>query len=174
MARIDYYDTSKSNERTKEMLDKDRNANIFRMMAHSPSYFEQYCRLGSTIRSKGELDPVCAGARDHAHRHFVRGALRDRRAQADRRERWVSPTSRTRRWRTGRPAKCFNEVQRAALALPTRSSGSTSRRMRRSMRSRKLTPARTRRTAALVGFYIMTSKFLETFAIDMQPVTELV
>ncbi|HEY0848783.1 MAG TPA: carboxymuconolactone decarboxylase family protein, partial [Bradyrhizobium sp.] len=25
-----------------------------------------------------------------------------------------------------------------------------------------------------VGFYIMTSKFLETFAIDMQPVTEVV
>ena len=32
--------------------------NIFRMMAHSPSYFEQYCRLGNAIRFKGELDPV--------------------------------------------------------------------------------------------------------------------
>ena len=28
------------------------------MMAHSPSYFEQYCRLGGAIRHKGELDPV--------------------------------------------------------------------------------------------------------------------
>ena len=34
MARIDYCDTSKSNERTREILDKNRNANIFRMMAH--------------------------------------------------------------------------------------------------------------------------------------------
>ena len=25
-----------------------------------------------------------------------------------------------------------------------------------------------------VGFYIMTSKFLETFAVDLQPVTEVV
>src|SRR6201986_4853406 len=58
MARIDYCDTSKSNERTKEILDKNRNANIFRMMAHSPSYFEQYCRLGGAIRHRGELDPV--------------------------------------------------------------------------------------------------------------------
>src|SRR6202050_3918351 len=58
MARIEYCDTSKSNERTKEILGKNRNANIFRMMAHSPSYFEQYCRLGGAIRHRGELDPV--------------------------------------------------------------------------------------------------------------------
>src|ERR1700685_114408 len=58
MARIDYCDTSKSNERTREILDKNRNANIFRMMAHSPSYFEQYCRLGGPLRHKGELDAV--------------------------------------------------------------------------------------------------------------------
>src|SRR6202011_5820685 len=58
MARIDYCDTSKSSERTREILGKNRNANIFRMMAHSPSYFEQYCRLGGAIRHKGELDPI--------------------------------------------------------------------------------------------------------------------
>src|SRR3974390_1021238 len=58
MARIDYCDTSKSNERTRELLGKNRNANIFRMMAHSPSYLEQYCRLGGAIRHRGELDPV--------------------------------------------------------------------------------------------------------------------
>src|SRR3974390_2976018 len=58
MARIDYCDTSKSNARTRELLCKNRNANIFRMMAHSPSYLEQYCRLGGAIRHRGELDPV--------------------------------------------------------------------------------------------------------------------
>jgi hypothetical protein len=45
MARIDYCDTSKSNERTREILGKNRNANIFRMMAHSPAYFERRARL---------------------------------------------------------------------------------------------------------------------------------
>src|SRR5258708_8406610 len=58
MARIDYCDPAHASERTREILDKNRNANIFRMMAHSPSYFEQYCRLGRAIRVKGELDPV--------------------------------------------------------------------------------------------------------------------
>ena len=58
MARIDYSDPTKASDRTREILGKNRNANIFRMMAHSPSHFEQYCRLGGAIRSKGELDPV--------------------------------------------------------------------------------------------------------------------
>src|SRR3569833_3381817 len=58
MARIEYSDPSKASDRTRDILDKNRNANIFRMMAHSPSYFEQYCRLGGALRHKGELDPV--------------------------------------------------------------------------------------------------------------------
>src|SRR5512139_3628904 len=58
MARVEYSDPAKHNDRTRELLGKNRNANIFRMMAHSPSHFEQYCRLGGAIRHKGELDPV--------------------------------------------------------------------------------------------------------------------
>ena len=41
MARIEYSDPDKHNDRTREILGKNRNANIFRMMAHSPSYLEQ-------------------------------------------------------------------------------------------------------------------------------------
>ena len=58
MARIDYSDPAKSSERTREILGKNRNANIFRMMAHAPRYLEQYCRLGRAILHEGELDPV--------------------------------------------------------------------------------------------------------------------
>ncbi len=38
MARIEYCDPTKANDRTREVLTKNRNANIFRMMAHSPRY----------------------------------------------------------------------------------------------------------------------------------------
>jgi hypothetical protein len=34
MARIQYSDPSKASDRTREILDKNRHANIFRMMAH--------------------------------------------------------------------------------------------------------------------------------------------
>ena len=38
----------------------------------------------------------------------------------------------------------------------------------------KLSPAALIELQLSVGFYIMTSKFLETFAIDLQPVSEVV
>src|SRR5258705_13632005 len=117
MARIDYCDPAHASERTREILDKNRNANIFRMMAHSPSYFEQYCRLGRAIRVKGELDPVlrelaitrtgilCEAPYEvTAHKRIGKkgGGTDEQKAALE-------------KWKT---ATCFDELQRAALALP--------------------------------------------------------
>jgi alkylhydroperoxidase family enzyme len=174
MARIDYCDTSKSSERTREILGKNRNANIFRMMAHSPSYFEQYCRLGGAIRNKGELDPVvrelaitrtgilCEAPYEIvAHKRIGKNAgVTDEQNAAL--ENWESAT-------------CFDVLQRAALAFTDEIV-----RLRRptdttfNAIAAKLTPAALIELQLSVGFYIMTSKFLETFAIDMQPVTDVV
>ena len=172
MARIEYSDPAKADDRTREILGKNRNANIFRMMAHSPSYFEQYCRLGGAIRHKGELDPVvrelaitrtgilCEAPYEIvAHKRIGKnvGVTDEQNAAL---ENWQSAT-------------CFNEVQRAALAFadeivklhkPTDATFNAI--------ASKLTPAALVELQLSVGFYIMTSKFLETFAIDMQPVTE--
>ena len=116
MARIDYSDPAKHNERTRELLGKNRNANIFRMMAHSPSYLEQYCRLGGAIRHKGELDPIvrelaitrtgilCQAPYEIvAHKRIGKNVgVTDEQNEAL--ENWQAAT-------------CFNEVQRAALAF---------------------------------------------------------
>src|SRR3982075_606569 len=116
MARIDYCDTSKSNERTREILGKNRNANIFRMMAHSPSYFEQYCRLGGAIRHKGELDPVvrelaitrtgilCEAPYEIVAHKRIGKNVGVTGGQNNALENWKSAT-------------CCDEVQRAALAF---------------------------------------------------------
>src|SRR5437899_4532493 len=172
MARIDYCDTSKSSERTKEILGKNRNANI--MMAHSPSYFEQYCRLGGAIRNKGELDPIvrelaitrtgilCEAPYEIvAHKRIGKNVgVTDEQNEAL--EHWQVAT-------------CFNDVQRAALAFtdeivklhkPTDATFNAI--------AAKLTTAALVELQLSVGFYIMTSKFLETFAIDLQPVAEVV
>ena len=174
MARIDYSDPAKASERTREILGKNRNANIFRMMAHSPSYFEQYCRLGRAIRVKGELDPVlrelaitrtgilCEAPYEvTAHKRIGKevGVTDEQNAAL---EDWKSAT-------------CFDELQRAALAFtdeivklrcPTDATFDAI--------AAKLTPAALIELQLSVGFYIMTSKFPETFGIDMQPVTEAV
>src|SRR6516162_2053475 len=174
MARIDYCNTSKSNERTRELLGKNRNANIFRMMAHSPSYLEQYCRLGGAIRHRGELDPVirelaiprtgilCEAPYEIvAHKRIGRNVgVSDEQNEAL--ENWEQ-------------ASCFDDVQRAALAFTDEIV-----RLRRptdatfNAISSKLTPGALVELQLAVGFYIMTSKFLETFDIDMQPVSEVV
>ena len=72
-------------------------------------------------------------------------------------------------------ATCFNEVQRAALAftdetvrLPRPTDATFD-----AIQS-KLTPGALVELQLAVGFYIMTSKFLETFEIDMQPVADVV
>ena len=174
MARIEYSDPATHNERTLELLGKNRNANIVRMMAHSPKYFEQYCRLGGAIRHKGELDPVvrelaitrtgilCEAPYEIvAHKRIGKGVgVTDEQnaALAD--------------WK---PATCFDEVQRAALAFadeivklkkPTDATFNAI--------AAKLTPGALVELQLSVGFYIMTSKFLETFGIDLQPVEQVV
>jgi alkylhydroperoxidase family enzyme len=174
MARIDYCDPAHASERTREILEKNRNANIFRMMAHSPSYFEQYCRLGRAIRVKGELDPVvrelsitrtgilCEAPYEvAAHKRLGKevGVTDEQNAAL---ENWKS-------------VACFNDLQRAALAFTDeivtlhRPTDKTFDAI-----AAKLTPAALIELQLSVGFYIMTSKFLETFGIDMQPGTEAV
>src|SRR5262245_12378289 len=174
MARIDYSDPAKHNERTKELLGKNRNANIFRMMAHSPSYLSQYCRLGGAIRNRGELDPIvrelaitrtgilCQAPYEVvAHKRIGKSVgVTDEQNEA------------LENWQT---APCFDETQRAALAFtdeivklqkPTDATFNAIR--------AKLTPGALVELQLSVGFYIMTSKFLETFAIDMQPGSEVI
>src|SRR5947209_2856720 len=174
MARIDYSDPAKLDERTNGIVAKNRSANIFRMMAHSPDYLRQYCRLGAAIRFRGELDPVlrelaitrtgilCEAPYEVvAHKRIGKnvGVTDEQNAAL---EDWTSAT-------------CFSETQRAALAFTDeivklrRPTDATFNAI-----AGKLTPPALIELQLAVGFYIMTSKFLETFAIDMQPVTEVV
>jgi alkylhydroperoxidase family enzyme len=72
-------------------------------------------------------------------------------------------------------ATCFNDVQRAALAFADeivkqhKPNDATFNAI-----AAKLTPGALVELQLSVGFYIMTSKFLETFAIDMQPVEQVI
>jgi alkylhydroperoxidase family enzyme len=172
MARIDYSDPLRLDGRTNGIVAKNRNANIFRMMAHSPDYLRQYCRLGAAIRFRGELDPVlrelaitrtgilCEAPYEIvAHKRIGKsvGVTDEQNAAL---EDWKA-------------ADCFNEVQRAALAFTDeivnlrRPTDATLNAI-----AAKLTPGALIELQLSVGFYIMTSKFLETFGIDMQAVGE--
>ena len=171
MARIEYSDRNKASDRTREILDKNRNANIFRMMSHSPDYFVQYCRLGGAIRNKGELDPIvrelaitrtgilCEAPYEVvAHKRIGKNVgVTDEQNEA------------LTNWQA---ASCFTEIQRAALAFTDGMNKPTDATFKAI--AAKLTPGALVELQLSVGFYIMTSKFLETFEIDLQPVTEVI
>jgi alkylhydroperoxidase family enzyme len=174
MARIDYSDPAKLDDRTNGIVAKNGGANIFRMMAHSPDYLRQYCRLGAAIRFRGELDPVlrelaitrtgilCEAPYEVvAHKRIGKGVgVTDEQNAAL--EDWKSAT-------------CFDDVQRAALAFTDEIV--TSRKPTEATLNAiaaRLTPGALIELQLSVGFYIMTSKFLETFGIDMQQVGEAV
>ena len=125
------------------------------MMAHSPSYFEQYCRLGGAIRHKGELDPVvrelaitrtgilCEAPYEIvAHKRIGKNVgVTDEQNEA------------LANWQQ---AGCFNEVQRAALAFTDeivklkKPTDATFKAI-----AAKLTPAALIELQLSVGFYIM-------------------
>jgi len=72
-------------------------------------------------------------------------------------------------------ASCFDDTQRAALAFTDEivTQHKPSDKTFNDIAAR-LTPAALVELQISVGFYVMTSKFLETFAIDMQPVADVV
>jgi alkylhydroperoxidase family enzyme len=174
MARIDYTDVAKLDERTRDLVAKNRNANIFRMMAHSPDHLRQYCRLGAAIRNRGELDPVlrelaitrtgilCEAPYEVvAHKRIGKNVgVSD--AQNDALSDWQAAT-------------CIDATQRAALAFTDEVV-----RLRRPTEATFaaiagfLTPGAMIELQIAIGYYIMTSKFLETFGVDLQPVEEVV
>lgn len=173
MARIEYVDRNKATERTREILAKNRNANIFRMMAHSPDYLLEYCRLGRAIRQKGELDPVvrelaitrtgilCEAPYEVAAHKRIGKSVGVTDKQNEALDAWQDTS-------------CFDAVQRAALAftdevvkLPRPSDATLA------AIAEKLTPRALIELQISIGFYVMTSKFLETFGVDLQPVEEV-
>ena len=174
MARIDYCDLAHASDRTREILEKNRNANIFRMMAHSPSYFEQYCRLGRVIRVKGELDPVVRELAITRTGILCEAPYEVVAYKRSGREMGVTDEQNAalENWKS---ATCFDDLQRAALAFTNeivklrRPTDATFNAI-----AAKLTPAALIELQLSVGFYIMTSKFLETFGIDMEPATEVI
>jgi len=143
---------------------KTRNANTFRMMAHSPSYFEQYCRLGRAIRVKGELDPVLRETGDHAHGKSC--AKRPMKWAAHKRiGKEVGVTDeQNAALESWKSATCFDDLQRAALAFTDeivklrRPTDATFDAI-----AAKLTPTALIELQLSVGFYIMTSKFSGNF-----------
>jgi 4-carboxymuconolactone decarboxylase len=56
MARIGYPDPARLGERTRDLLDKLRQANVFRVLAHAEPALRPLVQLGSALLYEGQLD----------------------------------------------------------------------------------------------------------------------
>lgn len=168
MARMDYVDADAANERVQELLGKLDHKNIFRMLAHSPSHFETYVRMGNAIRFKGELDPglrelaitragiLCKSDYEViAHKRIGKGVGLDD-AKIDALE-------------EGPEAAAYTDLERDVLRFTD--AVVTSDAVPDDLFARlqaQLSPGPLVELNLAIGFYIMTSKFLVTFGVDLQ------
>ena len=168
MARMEYVDIDSANGRVKELLDKLEHKNIFRMLAHSPSHLETYVRMGNAIRFKGELDPglrelaitragvLCKSEYEViAHKRIGKGVgLDDTKIGA---------------LEIGADSDAYNVLEKDVLRFTDEivKSGSVSDELFHRLQE-KLSPGALVELHLAVGFYIMTSKFLVTFGVDLQ------
>jgi alkylhydroperoxidase family enzyme len=168
MARISYVDAEQATEKTRDILQKNNHGNIFRMLGHSESHLYNYCRLGNAIRFKGELDPglreiaitrtgiLCNSEYEViAHKRLCAAAgVSDEKIDA---------------LEQGADADVFTDVEKDVLRFTDdvvnddRAGDETFDAM-----VKHLTPGALVELHLAIGFYIMTSKFLMTFDVDMQ------
>ena len=168
MARIAYVEKEKATEKTRDILNKNNWSNIFRMMGHSESHLYNYCRLGNAIRFKGELDP---GLREIAitrtgilcHSDYEVIAHKRLCAAAG-----VSP-EKIDALEQGAEAEVFSDIEKDVLRFTDdvvkndRAGDETFWAV-----EKRLTPGALVELHLAIGFYILTSKFLLTFDIDLQ------
>jgi len=171
MARIPYRDIESAPERIKELLAKNKGANIFRMMAHADNALEPYLRLGHALLFKGELDPklremaivrvgqLCGAPYEVlAHEKIAKdvGTAPDKIAALGQ----------------GSRAAIFTPLERDVVRLAEemtvmkRGAPNTVEALHKALGPRALAEL-----VMSIGYYLLTSTFLETFQIDLE--TEL-
>ena len=168
MAHIDYATTNHLTDKGKTIMERVGHKNIFKMLSHSESHLHNYCRLGNAIRNHGVLDPclrelaitrvgilLSAEYEVIAHKRLGRGV--------------GIPENQIVALEEGASSDAFNEVEKALLAytddlVANPGAGATFETITSHLNAEEMVEL-----TLAITFYIMTSKFLITFGIDLEP-----
>ncbi|MBT4046168.1 MAG: carboxymuconolactone decarboxylase family protein [Rhodospirillaceae bacterium] len=171
MARIDYATTDHLSDRGKTIMERLGHKNIFRMLSHSESHLVNYCRLGNVIRDHGVLDP-CLRELAITRVGILLGADYEVIAHKNIGRRVGVPEAQIEALEDGAGNDAFNDVEKAVLeyaddlvdnANPGAGAGGSFERV-----AEFLSPEEMVELTIAITFYIMTSKFLITFGIDLE------
>ena len=168
MAHIDYATTNHLTDKGKTIMERVGHKNIVKMLSDSESQLHNYCRLGNAIRHHGVLDPclrelaitrvgILLGAEYEvvAHKRLGRGV--------------GIPENQIVALEEGASSDAFNEVEKALLAytddlVANPGAGATFETIASHLSAEEMVEL-----TLAITFYIMTSKFLITFGIDLEP-----
>jgi len=168
MARIPYFDPALAQGRAKKQFERLPGLNIFKMMGHSGELMDGFSKMGGQILNFTELDPVlreiaiiragvlCGSSYEvHQHRRIGKGigmsqALLDGIAE-------------------GPGAAVFAPLQRQVMeftddvAKNVRASDATFDPLCKALGYKQI-----QELVITIGYYMMVSRFLETFDVDIE------
>ena len=168
MARVPYPDPKSLSADTQEILGKMPPLNIFRMMAGGEGLLQAFTRMGNYILFKSKLDPVL---REIA---IIRaGVLSKAKYEVHQHERIARDLGMTEALLKGIHAGpddgAFNEIQRLVMRYTddvvrnVRAGDQTFKPL-----SEKLSLQEMQELTVTIGYYMMVSRFLETFDVDIE------
>ena len=168
MARIPYFDTSLATGRAANAYSKLPALNIFKMMGHSGDLVEGFSRFGAHLLNFTSLDPilreiaivrvgVLSKASYEVHQHVAIS------------RRIGMPEAIVEAVHEGPQAAAFDDVQRLVMAftddvvLNVRAGDATFIPARAALGDKAL-----QELTITIGFYMLVSRFLETYDVDIE------
>lgn len=168
MARIPYFDIDKAEGRAKKAYEKLPKLNIFRMLGHSGELVDGFNRLGSQILYFTKIDPIL---REIA---IIRvGVLSKAKYEVYQHERigrqLGMDDSKIAAIHEGPEADAFSEVEKEVMRYTddvvnnVRASDATFNAL-----AKRLSHQEMQELTLTIGYYMMVSRFLETFDVDIE------
>jgi 4-carboxymuconolactone decarboxylase len=171
MARIPYFDTDKAQGRAKKAYEKLPKLNIFRMMGHSGELLDGFNKLGSQILYFTKIDPIL---REIA---IIRVGVLSKATyevwQHERIGRQLGMTdAQIAAIHEGPDAAAFSDVEKMVMRFTddvvanVRAGDATFAPLARHFSHQEM-----QELTLTIGFYMMVSRFLETFDVDIEDET---
>jgi len=168
MPRIPYFDLSQASEELRAAIAARKPLNIYRMVPHAGEAGSAFLNLGAALLTKSQLDPVL---RELA---IVRVGLLCRAAyevfQHDRVARRVGVSEdKIQALRDGPDSPVFNDIERRvlrytdAVVLNVKAGDSTFAAVAEVLSHRELAEL-----TLTIGYYMMVSRFLENFEVEIE------
>jgi alkylhydroperoxidase family enzyme len=168
MARIPYFDPAEATGRAAETFAKLPPLNVFRMLGHGGDLLTGFVALGNQLLVYGELDPVLreiaivrvgvlSGAAYEVQQHE---AISRKLGMGDALIAAIHE---------GPDAAAFDDMQRRVMAytddvvMNVRASDATFEPLRAALTTKALAEL-----TIAIGYYMMVSRFLETFDVDLE------